>query len=55
MVYLLPGLRYPPHENDQFTSKDQIIGLACTAYICASMFAILLVFALYNTWKYLIK
>ena len=54
MVYLLPGLQYPPDDLDWY-NKGYAIGLALTAYICSFMFMALLICALYNTWKYLIK
>ena len=52
MVYLLPYLQYPDPEE---YSKAEVFGIAFSAYICAGLFAALLVFAIFNTWQYLIK
>ena len=53
-MYLLPYLEYPTDDQPEFTNKQAII-LAVSAYLCILLFTLLLAFALYNTWAYLIR
>ena len=55
MVYLLPYLKYPADPPSTFYDDRQAIAIAISAYICTLLFTLQLIFALYNTWFYLIK
>ena len=52
MVYLLPGLNYP--DNGVFTPTETLF-IAISAYLVATLHFVLLMFALYNVWHYMIK
>ena len=54
MISLLPKLYYPSKDTE-YLDDTQTIVLGVTAYLCAILFFSLFVFAIYNTWMYLIK
>ena len=53
-MYLLPYLEYPTDNQPEFTDEQAIL-MAVSAYFCILIFSLLLGFALYNTWQYLLK
>lgn len=51
--YVLPSL-YIDRDYTEFLSYDQQVTLACTGYICATLFFFMLCFAVHNVIRFLL-